>query len=307
MGAVTESQRWLMTRLLGLEDGTANGGQIAWKSGYHSTEAYNAEHFPGNYSIRDAIDREGPNDKCAAFDWTFWDAQRQDYDTIAKYMKRIRTSGKNPADPRLDGWREFYGQADGDLYIEGYDVRYDKEVTSDSSHLWHIHGSETRKYVESMVNKQNLMSVVEGESVAEWRAAGGKAVWETDGGTKPSVPVTKPPVKDQAPGKPVAFPLPRGHWFGVDDGTAQSHAGLSGRVTKGKKDSEWIQIFVNQLKARGWDARKGGRYLTRYGNDGGYGSEVKELVGAFQEDQRLGKDYKLGPKTWNAAFLNPVT
>lgn len=306
MPRVHENSERFMDELLELEDGTANGGIGADKSGYHNSRKRNAEKWPGNYSIRDAIDREGPDDLAAAYDWTFRDAQKKNYATIAKYMKRIRASGKNPADPRLDGWREFYGQADNDTYVEGYDVRYDKEVTSDSSHLWHIHGSETRKFVTSWTNKENLLSVLRGETVAQWRAKGGKSIWEVTGDDIPSKP-SLPPVKDQAPGDPVSFPLPSGHWFGVDDGSNASHSGLHGRVTKGKKDSEWIQIFVNQLKLRGWNAKKGGSYLTRYGNDGKFGDEVGDLVEAFQRDQRLTADRKLGPKTWNAAFLNPVT
>lgn len=307
MGAVTSEQIWLMNQLLDLEDGTANGGQLAWKKGYHSTEEYNREYFPGNYSIRDAIDREGPDDKCAAFDWTFRDAQKQNYKTIAKYMKRIRASGKNPADPRLDGWREFYGQADEDDYIEGYDTRYDKEVTSDASHLWHIHGSETRKFVLSLRNKQNLLSVLKGETVQQWRDGGGKSVWEDTGGTKPSVPVTQPPIKGDAPGDPIAFPLPSGYYFGPKNGGNESVSGFYGRKFKGRTDREWLQEWTRQLQRRGWSIGKGKTYLSGAGNDGKFGPEYAKLVRAFQKDQRLEQDEKLGKRTWNAAFLNPVT
>lgn len=307
MPRVHEHSEWLMDELLDEEPGTANGGVGADKPGYHNSRKRNAEKWPGNYSIRYDFDKQGPDDLAAAYDWTFRDAQRRDYATIAKYMKRFRASGKDPNDPRLDGWREIYGQADGDTYVEGYDFHFDKEVTSDSSHLWHIHASEKRKYVASLRNKQNFLSVARGESVAQWRAAGGKAVWESDGDVKPSLPVTRPPIKHHAPGTPIAFPLSRGHWFGEDDGSNQSHSGLHGRVTKGKKDSDWIKIYVNQLDKRGWDVGKGHTWLGRYGNDGKFGNEVEKLVRAFQRDQRLVEDGKLGPKTWNAAFLNPVT
>ncbi len=222
-------------------------------------------------------------------------------------MKRFRASGKNPADPRLDGWREIYGQADGDTYVEGYDFHFDKEVTSDSSHLWHIHASEKRKYVASLRNKQNFLSVARGETVAQWRAAGGKAVWESDGDTKPSLPGTRPPIKDQAPGDPVAFPLPRGYYFGPKEGDKYSVSGFYPRTFKGKSDNYWIKEWVEQLQRRGWSIGKGKRWLSRYGNDGLYGSELKALIRAFQRDQRLVEDGKLGPKTWSAAFLNPVT
>lgn len=103
------------------------------------------------------------------------------------------------------------------------------------------------------------------------------------------------------------FPLPSGHYFGPRDGGDQSVSGYYGRSFKGKPDHEWIRIFVRQLRKRGWNAREGGRYLTRYGNDGRYGPELAKLIGDFQDDQGLTRDLKLGPKTWKAAFENPVT
>ena len=64
---------------------------------------------------------------------------------------------------------------------------------------------------------------------------------------------------------------------------------------------------MNQLVERGWDAFKGGDYLTKYGNDGKYGDELEALIRAFQKDQGLAVDGLAGKSTWNAAFKNPVT
>jgi hypothetical protein len=119
---------------------------------------------------------------------------------------------------------------------------------------------------------------------------------------KPSVPRPRP-----APGPDVAFPLPSGHYFGYDDGTAWSHSGRHGRRTAGKTDAEWLQIWTNQLVKRGWNIGKGRTWLSRHGNDGAFGDEYAALVGAFQADQGLRQDRKLGRGTWDAAFDRPVT
>jgi hypothetical protein len=76
------------------------------------------------------------------------------------------------ADPRLNGWREFYGNADDDTYVEGWDCRYGFAVTSDSSHLWHIHLSENRDQTTSKANKEALLSVLKGESLEHWLGLG---------------------------------------------------------------------------------------------------------------------------------------
>ncbi len=190
---ITEASWWLMEELLKLDPGTQNGGIYANKPGYHNTRAAND---PSDYSVRDAEDQAGPSDKAAAYDWTFPEAQSlalaagetgaepdlllpsglqattSDYSNIARYSSRLLASGKDPSDPRLDGWREFYGQADTDSSVEGWDFRYDTAVSSDSSHLWHIHLSEDRGKVSSYENKEALLSVLRGETVEQWLSRG---------------------------------------------------------------------------------------------------------------------------------------
>ncbi|MFI7075648.1 hypothetical protein ACIBM6_35805, partial [Micromonospora sediminicola] len=177
-----------MEQLLSLEPGTRDGGIYANKPGYHNTRAANAS---SDYSVRDGEDQGGPSDKAAAYDWTFPEAQSAaalsaegapdlllpsavqaaaaDYSRIARYSSRLLASAQDPADPRLEGWREFYGQADSDSAVEGWDFRYDRAASSDSSHLWHIHLSEDRDKVTSLDNKEALLSVLRGETVEQWR------------------------------------------------------------------------------------------------------------------------------------------
>jgi hypothetical protein len=173
-----------------LQPGSELGGIYAFKSGYHATRTDNKKNWPGDYSIVDTPDKGGLADKSAALDWTFPDAQAGHYATISKYTKRLMASAKDPHDPRLNGLREFFGQADNDLHVEGYDVRYDHEVTSDGTHLWHIHFSFSRNRVTDKKLMDNLLSVLRGETVAEWKGEqmllllqekGKLAVYATDG------------------------------------------------------------------------------------------------------------------------------
>ncbi|MBB4741456.1 hypothetical protein BJY16_004915 [Actinoplanes octamycinicus] len=165
-----------MQQLLALQPGTVNGGIYANKSGYHNTRAANQSSWPDNYSIRDAEDRGGPADKAAAYDWTFPDAQGGNYTTIAKYSRRLLDSGRDAGDPRLNGWREFFGQTDTDGEVEGWDFRRGRAASSDSSHLWHIHLSEDRDKVTDLENKKAVLSVLRGETVAQWRAGSGRTL-----------------------------------------------------------------------------------------------------------------------------------
>lgn len=158
---------WLALKTL--EPASQLGGTYAAKSGYHNSRSGNQRSWPNDYSIRDAIDKQGPADKAAALDWTFPDAQNGNYATISKYSQRLMVSSKDHEDPRLDGMREWYGQTDSDREVEGWDTRYYRPASSDSSHLWHIHFSFTRAHLETRQVYEDVLSVLRGETVAQWR------------------------------------------------------------------------------------------------------------------------------------------
>ena len=199
---VTAEMQYLVDELHKLEPESQNGGTYANKPGYHNSRSQNS---PSNYSVVDKPpDGGGPSTVCAAVDWTFPEAQGGNYDRIAKYTKRLLASAQDPDDPRLNGWREFYGQSDVDSYVEGWDIRYNCPATSDSSHLWHIHISENRDQATSKQNKDALLSVLRGETVAEWEDdVSAKDVWTYDvdpsagsytaGGTLDDVPAHQLP------------------------------------------------------------------------------------------------------------------
>lgn len=167
----TEASRWFQEQLLNLAPGTQNGGIYANKPGYHNTRDQN---LPTNYSVVQPPDKLGPGNKAAGYDWTFPEAQGNtpDYSRIALYSGRLRAAGQ-ANDPRTDGWREFYGQADTDIEVEGWDFYFNRAASSDSSHLWHIHLSELRKFTEDRLNKEAMLSILRGETLEEWLASQG--------------------------------------------------------------------------------------------------------------------------------------
>lgn len=190
---ITDAEWWLWLRLKELEPRTQLGGILAWKKGFHSTGQYNLEHYPDNYSVRDAVNRSGSwwRDKASALDWTFPDAQGGTYTTIAKYTARVIASGRDSKDPRLDLiLYEVYGNADSDRTVEGWDEYHETSVTSDSSHLWHIHFSFFRSKCGDFWGMWALLTVLMGWSVSQWRA------------TLPSTPVDPSPT----PSKPAPSP-----------------------------------------------------------------------------------------------------
>lgn len=164
---------WLWLTFDRLHPDVRLAGIYADKPGFHNTGAKNASEWPSNYSIRDKINQSGPGwMKASALDLTFPDAQRGDYRSIDKYTSRLVASAHDKADPRLDLILfEFYGQADNDRAVEGYNEYREEAVTSDSSHLWHIHLSFIRSKVGDWWGMWALYTVLAGWTVAQWRAS----------------------------------------------------------------------------------------------------------------------------------------
>lgn len=163
---ITDQLWWFWTEFKKIEPSVRLGGIYANKPGYHNTRLGN---YPTNYSVKLPDDKLGPSDKAAAIDLTFPDAQQGDYKTIRKYSYRLLKSGKDLNDERGNYLREFYGQADADTGVEGWDFQYLVNVSSDSSHLWHIHLSFIRRYVGIWKAMRAVLSILKGESVEVWR------------------------------------------------------------------------------------------------------------------------------------------
>lgn len=144
------------------------GGIYAYKSGYHNTRANLLKYRPGDYSIQLSADKLGPSDKASALDITFNTARASDFRTIAKYSQRLLKAFKEK-DSRLyyNGKpvvREFFGNTDLDREVEGWSLYRDRAVSSDSSHLWHIHISFYREYCNNYTAIKGVLDVLLGRA-----------------------------------------------------------------------------------------------------------------------------------------------
>ena len=151
-----------------LEPESKLSGILVRKPGYHNSR----DALPSDdYSVAQfAVDRQGPASEGSAIDWTFPDAQAGDYRTIAKYSKRLMAAGINN-DPRTVFMREFFGNTDSDNEVEGWDFTKHRSSTSNKSHLWHIHISVHRKYINVPSAMLAIVAILEGAPVrvVEWQ------------------------------------------------------------------------------------------------------------------------------------------
>jgi peptidoglycan hydrolase-like protein with peptidoglycan-binding domain len=171
-----------------LEPKSKLGGILARKRGYHDTRKHHRQvGRTDDYSIRMPLDLKGPDDEAAAIDWTFPDAQAGDFKTIRIYSARLLAAGR-ANDPRTYAMREFFGNADGDRDVEGWDFVRDEASSSDSSHLWHIHISVRRAYVNDKQAIDAILSILRGEALLVWQKRWGIAPTPT----VPAKPAPKP-------------------------------------------------------------------------------------------------------------------
>lgn len=199
---------WLHTKRY-VGDDLALGGIYANKSGFHNTGNENKKRWPNNYSIRDKVNQSGPGmTKASALDLTFRSAQSGNYKNIDTISSRLLASMLDPRDPRLDMFLfEFYGQTDNDIAVEGYNEHREDSVSSDPSHLWHIHESALRSLLGSWWGAWATYTVHCGLSVVQWRA---------------TLPNATPP-----PPKPKPVPVPAGiptHTLGAHE-VKEGHKG----------------------------------------------------------------------------------
>lgn len=122
------------------------------------------------------------------------------------------------------------------------------------------------------------------------RAVKGKSFGGSGGAqsVKPKPSTSKPkPSSSKAP----KFPLPRGHWYGVQSSNPKNHSGYYA------KDRAGIKQWQQQMKRRGWSI----------GVDGIFGVESQKVCRAFQSEKRIRVDGAVGAQTWTASWTEPVT
>lgn len=285
--AVISNPLWrLWTEFDALERTVLLGGIYAAKRGYHNSRLNNERNWPGDYSIRLRLDRLGPADKASALDLTMSTA------AMKRYTTRLDRAAK-ARDRRLfrDGQpvlREFIGTKDG-RRVYCYDLAARQEDwTRDASHLWHIHLSLHRKFVDSWPALAGILDVLAGRPTTS-TASPAKA-----NPTKASPTKTKP-----AKTRPADWRKEIPH--------AMDTVNLA-RVTR--KSSTWVRgPVVRRLQGLLLADGFGPAGLTGGDGrpDGVAGPATRAALGAAQKKHRTGKatapatpDYIAGSGTWRA-------
>lgn len=178
---ITEPLWWLWITFKAAVTTARLGGIYADTRGYHNTRQRLKSWLPGNYSIQLDMDQRGPDDKAAGIDLTLSEAE------MRKRTGYLRRSALDPRDNRLRALREFIGTLDGErVYcrIDGNaglgQSRGSDDWTRDSTHLWHIHISVLRAYVNDQAAIEAVLSVLVGETWEQWTARQGDDVSWTD-------------------------------------------------------------------------------------------------------------------------------
>lgn len=130
-------------------------GDEAHTYGYHRGRNYVSG---SDYSVQLAPDQKGHGEACCGLDISWSTAQPQ-YDVSKRLL-----NAKN--DPRMIPIREFYGSTDGRT-VCGWDYPGGYAVTSDSSHLWHIHLSILRQYADDTSALAQVADVITGKQSGE--------------------------------------------------------------------------------------------------------------------------------------------
>lgn len=112
---------------------------------------------------------------------------------------------------------------------------------------------------------------------------------KSGGGSKPA---PKPKPKPKPSGKAPAFPLPSGHWFGVESKNPKNHSGYWA------DDRPHIETWQRKMKERGWrEAKVTGRFRD----------VDRKILMQFQRERGIRVDGGLGAESWAATWEEPVT
>lgn len=144
---------------------TRYGGAYVRKPGFHASVEDNLASWPGDYSIREAINRQPPRTVTRALDLTLSDAD------MRTLTRRLADAARDEDDPRLEGLREFFGTLDGDTVYGRSRLGPTTgwyASTADSSHLWHIHLSFFTPYADDWAVLAGVVSVLIGQSLADY-------------------------------------------------------------------------------------------------------------------------------------------
>jgi hypothetical protein len=129
------------------------GGIYADKPGYHNCR----NQLPSSdYSVQKPYDQQGDGWAAAALDITLSDADMKR--CTQRLIDETTAHGDTGA---LRALREFFGTTDGNT-VTGMDVPGRYFVTSDPSHLWHIHASGKRSHTNDAAAWDDVAAVLLG-------------------------------------------------------------------------------------------------------------------------------------------------
>ena len=127
-------------------------GDSAHTYGYHRGRNYVGSN---DYSVQTPPDKKGNGEAASALDIS-WETAQWQYTVSQRLMNAKNDSRMNPI-------REFFGSIDG-RNVCGWDYYGNYSVTSDDSHLWHIHISVLREYADNDAALQGVAAVMTGSS-----------------------------------------------------------------------------------------------------------------------------------------------
>lgn len=112
---------------------------------------------------------------------------------------------------------------------------------------------------------------------------------ETSDRPKPHKPKPSKTKSKSAP----EFPLPNGHWYGVESANPKNHSGYWA------KDRDGIRRWQKQMKARGWNGIGA--------IDGIFGKKSETVCKQFQREKGLRVDGAVGAATWRRSWTSNIT
>jgi hypothetical protein len=169
-------------------------GDSAHTYGYHRGRNYVSS---SDYSVQYSEDKKGDGEAACALDISWSGGSWQ------KTCSQRLMNAKN--DARMNACREFYGSTNG-TSVCGYDYKGNYNVTSDDSHLWHIHLSILRQYCNDKAAMLKIADVI---------TASGSAPPPDSGGGGGGATLRRP------------WPsyMPTDEYFGLITGPNESHGG----------------------------------------------------------------------------------
>lgn len=151
------------------------------KGGYHCSR----EDQPSqkNYSVTRPDDKGGPSNAAAAIDMTMNAAD------MKSCTLRLAAAYDNANDPRRKYINAFNGCTNNKTATR-YDVYARKKSSASKDHVWHVHLSIRRKYVQSATAMTAILSLLKGESLSSYlkSVGGGTGASASSPAAKPSFP-----------------------------------------------------------------------------------------------------------------------